>query len=105
MQIMLRVLPLYPQGIISGDGWVIIGKNSTASQHTDADGASTAIGDLASALGRYSTSIGARSSAGGDASTALGVNAYASGNRSTAVGASADASGSYAMAMGRNGNC
>lgn len=92
--------PVVPAGHNSGDGWVIIGKNSTASQHTDADGASTAIGDLASALGRYSTSIGARSSAGGDASTALGVNAYASGNRSTAVGASADASGSYAMAMG-----
>ncbi|HBE6262057.1 TPA: YadA-like family protein [Escherichia coli] len=92
--------PVVPAGHNSGDGWVAIGKNSTASQHTSTDGASTAIGELASALGKYSTSIGARSSAGGDASTALGVNAYASGDRATAMGASADASGNYAMAMG-----
>ncbi|TGB79087.1 adhesin [Escherichia sp. E4694] len=92
--------PVVPAGHNSGNGWVAIGQGSTASQHTDADGASTAIGNLASALGKFSTSIGARSSAGGDASTALGVKANASGNRSTAIGASAIAEGQFSMAMG-----
>ncbi|RZM97869.1 adhesin [Escherichia sp. E14V7] len=92
--------PVVPTGHNSGNGWVAIGEGSTASQHTGLDGASTAIGNLASALGKYSTSIGARSSADGDASTALGVNAKATGNRGTAIGASAKAEGQYSMAMG-----
>ncbi|RZN52217.1 adhesin [Escherichia sp. E10V10] len=92
--------PVVPTGHNSGNGWVAIGEGSTASQHTGLDGASTAIGNLASALGKYSTSIGARSSADGDASTALGVKANASGDRSTAIGASAKASGGHSMAVG-----
>ncbi|HBV8254279.1 TPA: YadA-like family protein [Escherichia coli] len=92
--------PVEPAGHIIGNGWVAIGPGSTVTKHTDADGASTAIGNLASALGRWSTSIGAKSSANGDASTALGVKANASGDRSTALGASSTAEGAYSMALG-----
>ncbi|EER0125247.1 adhesin [Escherichia coli] len=92
--------PVVPAGHNSGNGWVAIGEGSTASQHTGPDGASTAIGNLASALGKYSTSIGARSSAGGDASTALGVKASASGDRGIALGASSVSEGNYSMALG-----
>ncbi|TLI96502.1 YadA-like family protein [Escherichia sp. E4385] len=92
--------PVVVPGDNSGDGWVAIGKGSKANQHTDGDGASTAIGNLAWALGRFGTAIGSRSSADGIASTALGVNAKAIGDRGTAIGASAKASGGYSMAVG-----
>ncbi|TGC21851.1 YadA-like family protein [Escherichia sp. E1130] len=92
--------PTTPAGQNNGDGWVAIGEGSQASTQTDTNGASTALGYYAKALGRWSTSIGAYSSAGGDSSLALGVKASSSGDRAIAIGASSASSGSHSMAIG-----
>ncbi|EPB8412134.1 TPA: adhesin [Escherichia coli] len=88
----------------TGSGWVALGQNSEANAFTDGNGASTAVGYKAKALGTWSSAIGALTSAIGDSSMAFGVNAVSTGQRSIAMGASSNSVGEYSMALGRYAN-
>ncbi|HAW5578080.1 YadA-like family protein [Escherichia coli] len=88
----------------TGSGWVALGQNSEANAFTDGNGASTAVGYKAKALGTWSSAIGALTSAIGDSSMAFGVNAVSTGQRSIAIGASSNSVGEYSMALGRYAN-
>ncbi|HGJ4155306.1 TPA: trimeric autotransporter adhesin SadA [Salmonella enterica subsp. enterica serovar Grumpensis] len=83
-----------------GTGWIAIGTDATANTYTNVDGASTAMGYKASAMGKWSTAIGSYSQSTGNSSLALGVKSVSAGDRAIAMGASSSAGGSYSMAMG-----